>query len=276
MPLLWIAGTAVGVGLGVLAQVTVAWPWFPVAVGWLVVMWLAVLTTALRTSGRERLWTELVQTVSPTRAEQLETKRLVKAVEAAPGPPYGLAQWDGLRSPGGHGWASPVGLQRIELIYGEPPDGPYLRVDTQWKLPGLPAVELVKADVTRGLWHDSFGPPPESLSPDEAARWAARRYEEFERRPIPVWDHFQLSIDDTMRDGQMLVDGNNWAAVVDLPDTVVTLRACGLPAGDIALTPVEDLTPFIEGTTELRNRSRRRHHPDASPDPQQDRPPQEG
>lgn len=202
-------------------------------------------------------------------------KRLIRGVEAAPGPPYGLAQWDGPHSLGGHGWASPVGLQRIELIYGEPPDGPHLRVDTQWKLPGLPAVELVKANVTRRLWHDSFGPPPESLSPDEAARWTARRYEEFERRPIPVWDHFQLSIDETTRDGQMLVDGDDWAAVVDLPYTVVTLRAYRLPASGIALTPVEDLAPYIEGITELRNRSQKRHHPDASPDPPQDGPQQE-
>lgn len=84
VPVFWLGATVVGVVLGVVLRVTLGWAWLPVTVGWLLLVWLFFLATALLPLGRGGLWVDLVRTVSPTRAERLETEQLIRLVQAAP------------------------------------------------------------------------------------------------------------------------------------------------------------------------------------------------
>ncbi len=81
VPLLWFAAALVGVVLGVAADLTIGWVWWLVTAGFLVLVWLVFLATALRYPGRDHLWIDLVATVSPQRAEELEKGRLREQLE---------------------------------------------------------------------------------------------------------------------------------------------------------------------------------------------------
>ncbi len=252
---------AVGVVLGVIAQLALGWPWWLVAVVWLVVVWLTFLSTALSPRGRDRLWIELVATVSPARAERLEMDLLLRSVETAPGPPYGLAEWAGLRSLGGHGRSSLHGLSRLELLYGVPSAEPHVRVDTHWAQPDRRQPELeVREQLMEELPHRRIA-PPDGLSPEELQAWVVQRRLEIERRPPPEWSRRKLLIDGTPQQCDALVEGEDWVALVELSHAVVAVVSHRVPTRQIALTPVADLRPYVAGAVELRRRHEGRHPP---------------
>lgn len=262
VPLLWLMAAGAGVVLGVIAQLTLGWPWWLVAVLWLMVVWLIFLSTALSPMGRDRLWIELVATVSPARAERLELDLLLRSVEATPGPPYGLAEWTGLRWLGGHRRSSLHGLTRLELVYGEPPDQPHVRVDTHWKRPDRRhrELEMVRGQLVEELQGRRIS-PPDGLSPEEFHAWALQRRLEYERRPPPEWSRRGLLIDGTPQHCDALVEGEDWVALVELTHVVVAVVSHGVPAQGIALTRVVDLGPYVAGAAELRRRHNSRHPP---------------
>lgn len=252
VPVFWIVATVVGVTLGFVVQVIVGGPWWLVAMLWLLLVWLGFLATALSQMGRDGLWIDLVNTVSPLRAEVLETNKLIKLAATAPGPVYGLASWEGPRSLGGHGRSSSEGLTHLELMYGDPPDGPHLRVNTVWRGAGRyerPDVQPdhVRQELARLLWY-RHAPMPEDTAPEERHQWAIRRQIEIERRPDPGWTRSQVLIDGVLQTAEILVEGDDWVAVIYLDGALIGLQAYGVHACRVALAQVRDLTPFAEGS----------------------------
>lgn len=262
VPRFWLAAGVVGVVLGVAVQVTLGWRWWLVTVLWLAVVWLVFLTTALRPLGRDGLWIELVGTVSHRHAEQLEDEQLIRLIQAAPGPVYGLADWTGRRSLGGHGRSSSVGLTHVELMYGDPVDGPHLRISTSWKRPGRPDVEPdgVRQELTRALWHHQMQ-LPEGLDPEELHQWVVARRVDIDRRPVPKWTPTRVLVDGTDRVAETYVEGDDWAAVIDLDHALVVIQSRGIPTNRVSLTQVQDLTPYTEASMEFRNRDRKHRPP---------------
>lgn len=222
----------------------------------------SALNSALRPLGRDGLWIELVRAVSDTHAEQLEDEQLIRLIQAAPGPVYGLADWTGRRSLGGHGRSSSVGLTHVELIYGDPVDGPYLRINTRWERPGRPDVEPdgVRQELTRALWQHQMQ-PPEGLNPEELHQWWVERRGDIDRRPSPKWTPTRVLIDGTDRVATTYTEGDDWAAVIDLDQVLVGIQSRGIPTNRVSLTQVQDLTPYMEGSMELRNRDRKDRPP---------------
>lgn len=246
--MLWLGATLIGLVLGFLAQVILRRPWWAVAAIWLVLVWLVFLGTALRRQGRDGLGIDLVDTVSPSRARSLETARLVRLAEAAPGPVYGLASWVGRRSLGGHGRQGSVGLTHLELVYGDPRHGPWVRVDTIWKRSDRPDVQpdRVRRRLTRNLWFGRVTPPGD-LTPQELHRWMVAHRREIEQRPIPEWAPLRVPIDGADHLAGSLTAGDDWVALLELGVVLVGLRSRGVPAHRVALTRVRDLTPYVGG-----------------------------
>lgn len=255
VPVFWLGATVVGVIMGVVLRVTLGWAWLSVTIGWLLLVWLVFLATALRPLGRPGLWIDLVRTVSPSRAERLEAEQLIRLVQGA-GPVYGLANWAGQRSLGGHGQSGSM-LTHLELIYGSPLDGPRLRVNTMWKRPERPAeIELdrIRRQLTRELWYHQ-APQPENLAAEEFHQWAVKRRIDIDERPIPKWGTSEFLIDDISHPAGMFADGDDWVAVVDLDSAIVGLQSRGIPTNSASLTKVPDITPFLEGSRQLRDRN---------------------
>lgn len=246
VPLFWMLTTLVGVVLGLAAELSLGWSWWLVSTGWLVLVWLVFLATALRPTGREDLRIDLVGTVSPQRAQRHEMQRLLRLVETGLGPVYGLAEWDGPRHVGGHGRSSSQGLTHLEVIYGSPlDDEPNLRVDTIWKGQHQPDIqtEHVRDRFTRELWHRRVRPPAE-LDPKELHQWMRQQGVEIDRRPIPDWAHTSISVDGTLLDAEVYREGEDWIAVVDVNTALIHLQSHCVAVDSISLAPVTDLKPW--------------------------------
>lgn len=255
VPMFWLGATAVGVVLGVVLRVTLGWAWLPVTVVWLLLVWLVFLATALLRPGRDNLWIDLVRTASPTRAERLETKQLIRLVQAAPGPAYGLANWTRQRSLGGRGQSGSL-LTHLELMYGHPPDEPHLRVDTIWKWPDRPDLERdhIRRELSRELRHCET-PPPKDLAPDDLDQWSIARRIDIGRRPIPEWVRSAFLIDDVWHPAETFTAGDNWVAMINTDSALVALQSHGIPPHRVSLTQVPDIRSYVRDSTHLRDRS---------------------
>jgi hypothetical protein len=49
--------------------------------------------------------------------------------------------------------------------------------------------------------------------------------------------------------------GNDWVAVIDVDSTLLGLESHGIPTNRVTLTQVSDITPYAEGTRQLRDRN---------------------
>lgn len=254
VPVFWLGATVVGVIIGVVLRLTLGWAWLLVTVVWLLLVWLVFLATALRPLGPPGLWIDLVRTVSSTRAERLEAEQLIRLVQAA-GPVYGLNDWPDQRSLGGHGQSGSM-LTHLELMYGNPPDGPHLRVNTIWKRPERPTVvELddIRRELTRELWYRQ-APRPEDLAPEEFHQWTVKRRIDIEGRPIPKWASTELLIDDVSHPAEMHAAGDDWVAVIDLDSAIVGLQSHRIPLRGLSFAQIPDISPYVEGSRQLRGR----------------------
>lgn len=248
VPLFWVVTTVVGVILGVAADLALGWFWWLITALWLLVIWLVFLATALRYPGRNDLWIDLVATVSPRRGRQLDMKRLLRLVQTAPGPVYGLAEWEGPRQIGGHGRSSTEGLTHLELIYGSPLDGPYVKVNTIWKRPHRPdiAIEDAQSRLTRGLWHRRLR-SPDGLDGEKRHHWMRRQQTDIDQRPIPHWTPTTISIEGTILDAESYREGEDWVAVIETDPVLVEIESHQAPMDHLALVPVPDLTTYTDG-----------------------------
>jgi hypothetical protein len=248
VPLFWVVAAVAGVVLGVTAELTLGWFWWLVTAGWLILVWLMFLATAFRYPGRDDLWVDLVATASPQRARRLEMKRLLRLVEAAPGPAYGLAEWEGPRQIGGHGRSPTEGLTHLELIYGSPLDEPYVRVNTIWKRPHRPDISMqeVRSRLTRELWHRQLRPPDELDGEDRYNRMSKQRID-IDQRPIPDWTTTSISIEGTTYPAEVHRDGEDLVAVVETALAFLEIESHQVPIAHLALAPVPDLDIYTDG-----------------------------
>ncbi|MEN8240223.1 MAG: hypothetical protein ABFR53_13605 [Actinomycetota bacterium] len=256
-PLFLMGAAAVGVVIGAVAQMLLGWPWWLVAVLWFLAVWLAFLATAFKGAGRDELRIDLMRAVNPTRAMEMEDEQLVRLVRDAPGAIYGLAGRDGLRSIGGHSRSSSTGLTRLELMYGDPLEGPNLRIESRWRRPDRPDPDLAEErdHLARALWHEQLRPPT-GFDREELHRWTIEHRREIDQRPIPEWAPAEFSVDGTMCGAWTYNEGDGWAALIALDDALIGIRANRFPMDGVTIDTVDDIAPYIEGLTFLRDRTR--------------------
>lgn len=63
-------------------------------------------------------------------------------------------------------------------------------------------------------------------------------------------EHVQVLIDGTPHSGELLRDGNNWAALIPLPDDAVDIELIGhdWPPDSLSIVTVHDLDPYLAGS----------------------------
>lgn len=248
VPLFWFAAALVGVVLGVAADLTLGWVWWLVTAGFLILVWLVFLATALRYPGRDNLWIDLVATVSPQRAQELNKTRLVEQVENAPGPVYGLMEWEGPRHIGGHGRSSADGLTHLKLIYGSPLDQPHVTVDTIWPRSNRPHMPIqdVRERLTRRLWRGQLR-PPEHLDDEERRNWMRQQHLAVDERPIPEWISTSVQIEGFAHPAEVYREGEDWVALVEMNRALIEVESHQVPLEHVALGTVTDLNAYTTG-----------------------------
>lgn len=134
-PWIYLAAVATGALLGLALDVTIGWPWWARALGWVAGVWLLFLLTAFKGAGRSwELWLSLLDALDPKGASDRWNRRQEQVFRTAPFPLYGLPRtWRGPRSIGGGAWGGGgryVTPTELELVHGDLEDaaGAVLRV----------------------------------------------------------------------------------------------------------------------------------------------------
>jgi hypothetical protein len=260
-PATYLVAAAAGVVLGAVLQLVLGWPWWLVAAGVVVVVWLLFLSSAFRGGSPGRpLATEALLVVDPARGLRRERQELAERFRAAPFPLYGLpASWTGPRHLGGmssrQARGQPPLVTSLTLAHGDRAagHGPELRVE-------------VRSDP------DDPGTGPElrqALAVD--LRWAAASLEDREGeaarggpggRPAdqadPPWSAVPLPVDGQPVTFDLLAEGRHWVALAELEVRALVLQARDLAPEQVELVRVTDVEPYVDGTERLEEARARR------------------
>jgi ribosomal protein L37E len=258
VPATYLVAIAVGVALGVAAQLLLGWRWWLVAAGVVAAVWLFFFFTVFWGGGgsSQPLATEVLRVVSPRRAIERDQRQLVERFRAAPFPCYGLpASWSGPRQLGGWEERRTKGRRRpvttaLSLVHGEPlaEQGPQLRVEVSSYQEGE-QVPPVRSDSLRGLaeelWWEA-APTAHGVAQHVDQLAAARR------RLDPVWSQVRIPVAGRPVAFWWLAEGRHWVARAEPEDRTLTLRGRDLLVESVELVRVLDLEPYIQGQRRLQ------------------------
>jgi hypothetical protein len=248
VPATYLLAAAAGTVLGAVAQVALGWPWWLVAAGVVVAVWLGFLSSAFWGGGGHRsLATEALLVVDPARGLRRVREEMAARFRASPMPLYGLpASWAGPRHLGGYGERRDAGGGRpvvtsVSLAHGDPltGDGPELRVEVRaW--PEDPAeLRAQLADELRWTLalaaHPGSGPPPSAGGQGREA----------------AWSEVAIPVDGRPVAFSRLAEGRHWAAHGEVEGWTLVLAARDLPVDQVTLVRVTDVEPYVEGTRRL-------------------------
>lgn len=255
VPLTYLMATLVGVGLGVIANVIVGWPWWLVAAGFVAAVWLFFLASAMWGPGRP-LSDDLWMVIDPSRAEERQFQRLAAAVTDGEIVCFGVAGWEGSRSLGG--WGGGKRPERITLRHGDPHQTKeWVQVTSSV---GRDAQVTVRRDrVGRELLRIKQAEPPHGLDPHELHRWHLRHRQQLEQLAPPTWSHDVILVDgQTQRCDIARVD-ERWAAITMHGELTVDIIGSGIDTASITLQRLTTLEHYLQGSRNHRTRQLEEH-----------------
>ncbi|MGZ8784758.1 MAG: hypothetical protein ACXW1Y_04250 [Acidimicrobiia bacterium] len=150
-------------------------------------------------------------------------------------------------------WAVTVGRD-LELAHAQPMAPPYVLVEV--RAPGRHSLDDAKRFLSRRLWERDLKSPefPTSASLHE---WHERKTREFEATPEPPRQPQSITVTDRPHHFEARTEGDHWAAVGTLGETVVAIEVGGLVPDQVSLVTIEDLAPYVEGSIAQVSRWRR-------------------
>lgn len=264
VPATYLVAGLVGSVLGLATRRLLGWRWWAVPAAWLGGTWLFFLSSALwGPRGRDRLRTELLSVISPTRGATRRGAEEEQQFRRVPFPLFGLdPSWKGPRVAEGVGrsWRRGRGVEveEVHLLHGDPddPDSSHFRVTTR----RIGPTEALRArQLAERLWQREAGPPPPELSPEEFARWAHGRHREIEGRPNPEWARRTFPVDGRRVSFSSVGEAEAWVGMARIEELVVELEAHRFSKQTVSLVSSVDVEPYLEGRRMLEERRRREH-----------------
>jgi hypothetical protein len=254
-PATYLMAAATGAALGVALQFLLHWPWWAVGLGFVAVVWLFFLSSALwgPRNGHRDLLTEAVMAVSPSRGQARWERREERLFRSPPFPLLGLdSSWTGSRLICGMRSRS-GGVDSMELCHGNSllHQGPHLRVEVS-TAEGRPCVD----DLARAVFE--LLRRPSDLSPDEAEAWWWRKEKDIRSRKA-AWTRVAIPVDGRAVEFDFLAEGTDWVAQASRDDLIVRLRAHDFPLELVRLETIADVEPYIEGRRRDLEEARRAH-----------------
>jgi hypothetical protein len=255
-PYIYLVALLVGVALGVGLDAWLGWPWWLVALVFLLLVWLAFLSTAFIGPMRGRsLRDEFLDAIDPGGAADRRRREEERFLRSCPFRLYGLdAAWNGLRSLGGHSVGGRM-PGSVELAHGDPGShGPWLRIETA--LPGAHGPDDLRYEAIE-LWHRAEQPPTD-LPIHLKSTWRERRSEEHYLREAH-WTKVSVPVDGASVEFDWLEEGSEWVARATIGDVVVTIRGHRFPVETVRLETLTDVERYIEGSRRYHEEQRRLH-----------------
>jgi hypothetical protein len=257
VPVVYLAALVVGTALGLVAQLLFGWPWWLVAAGLAVAVWLFFASTAVwgARGWGPSLATDLLRVVRPHKAMERDQRQEVERFRAAPFPLYGLpTAWPGPRHLGGWegSWTKgqrPV-TTALRLGHGDPlaQEGPDLRVEVRVEEVPPEHAATMRVGRRRALARDLW------LQVASQGRDLAEQVEQLaaaRSRPDPAWSQTTIPVDGRPVAFEWLAEGRHWVAWAEVDDRTLILHGRDLPVESVELVQVFDLEPYIQGQRRL-------------------------
>lgn len=254
-PIVYVGAAAVGIVVGVLLDLALGWPWWAVAVAFVVLVWLVFLATAfVRHPGKVPLSTELLNALSPKGRFDRMHRRDEEAFRSAPFPLYGLpATREGPRFLGSVGWRGDVGDDELELGHGDPsdPGALELRVTSSvTRESGAASDQEFLRSHARHLWRE-IQRPPKDLPPERFHEWVLAREREHRERGEPPIATLDVRVSGEPVRFSCVLEEAAWVGIGHLSAVTLRLWARNLEPGSFELERIVDVEPYIEGSRRL-------------------------
>jgi ribosomal protein S27AE len=256
-PLIYLMVGALGVGLGIVLDRVIGWPWWSVAFGSVVVVWIVFLATAFGPASRRMqtpVRTRIRDALDPMGMFDRLERRLEQVFRDRPFAIYGLdPAWEGPRfigevSSGWHVGAGDVG--ELELVHGDVshPSGTLVRVASSPSSIGEPRDR--RRELAEQLWLE-IEPPPPRESPERFIEWEAARARDHRSRPTPDFRTIELPVDGEAISFSFMLEQNAWVALGYKEDITISITARDIGIEDVSLVTIRDVEPYIEGRRRL-------------------------
>lgn len=237
VPLTYLMAAGVGLILGVSLDLILGWPWWMVAVGFVVVVWMFFLASAFR-SPRKDIGHRLLRVIDPERAAARDIERLDDALASGDLVGHEVRDWEGERSIAG--WGGGATPDSLTLRCGSLDDGlGWVEVTTHTGDWAYSARGWVQEELERRLADATIPLPDEPTIED-----FRRRQRDIQDTKPPAWQSASIRIGDETIPGQIARAGGQWAAYFETGDVLVELLGSEVDPDEVELASVTNLDRY--------------------------------
>jgi hypothetical protein len=256
-PLIYLMAAVLGVGLGIVLDRVIGWPWWSVAFGSVAVVWIVFLATAFGPASRRMqtpVRTRIRDALDPMGMFDRLERRQEQVFRDRAFTIYGLdPSWEGPRFIGevGSGWHAGAGdVGELELVHGDAshPSGMLVRVASSPSSIGEPRDR--RRELAEQLWLEAQ-PPPAHESLERFIDWEDAVERDRRSRPTPDFRTIELSVDEEPISFSFLFEQNAWVALGSKEDVTISITARDIGIEDVSLVTIRDVEPYIEGRRRL-------------------------
>lgn len=213
-PMTYLMAVGAGLLLGLVLDLVLGWPWWAVAAGFVVLVWLSFLSSAFH--GPD-LGQQLLRVLNPDRAAERDRQRLEDALASGSLVGYEVEGWDGVKSIGG--WSGTPDPHSLTIRHGEGDEqAEWVEVTTHAGDAVDSVGHWIQEDLERRLIEAQVPLPDDPTIEDFQQR--QRNIQETEP---PGWQSTSFRVDHEDMQGQIARVGSHWAGFLAAGKVVVEM-----------------------------------------------------
>lgn len=233
-PMTYLLAAGTGLLLGLILDLALRLPWWAVATGFVVFVWLLFLASAFH--GPD-LGHRLLRVLYPDRAAERDRQRLEDALTSGSLIGYEVESWNGARSIGG--WSSSPEPHSLTIRHGEYEQAEWIEVTTQADDETAPAGLWIQEDLERGLIEAQFPLPDDPTIED-----LQQRQRNIQQAEPPKWQSTSFRVDHQDMPGQIARVGSHWAALIATRKVVVEMTGNRVDPDHVHLVRIASLAHY--------------------------------
>lgn len=233
-PMTYLLAAGAGLLLGLILDLAFGWPWWAVAAGFVVFVWLLFLTSAFH--GPD-LGHRLLRVLNPDRAAERDRQRLEDALASGSLIGYEVESWDGAKSIGG--WSGSPEPHSLTIHQGEYDQTEWIEVTTHGDDEAAPASHWIQEDLERRLFEAQFPFPDDPTIED-----LQQRQRNVQQAEPPEWQPASFLIDNEDMPGHIAQVGSHWAALIATRRVMVEMTGSRVDPNDVHLVRIASLAHY--------------------------------
>lgn len=234
-PMTYLLAAGTGLLLGLTLDLVLGWPWWAVAAGFVVLVWLRFLSSAFH--GPD-LGQGLLRVLNPDRAAERDRQRLEDALASGSLIGYEVDDWDGAKSIGG--WSGAPDPHSLTIRHGEHDEqAEWIEVTTHTGEAADAAGLWMQEDLARRLVEAQF-----LLPDDPTIENLQQRQRSIQQTEPPDWQSTSFQVDNEDIRGQIARVGSHWAGFMAAGKVIVEMTANRVSPDEVLLVRIATLAHY--------------------------------